>query len=714
MVRSTLLAASVVLTLPVSAQDPVFLSARGPYSSGYVAFEHPSGVLVGHYGRATYVSSDLGFTWDRTGVGPLHDGDFELLPGGDILAVIEGRVRRSDDLGATWLDVGPPGPSIAHLATAPDGATWYAFTWLDAYRSNDQGVSWTPLPRGSTGGNIVDALVGLNGALLVAWSWTGDFVLRSTDGGLTWSTVTMPGGLQVGIRRFVRGRGGRLYAISYAVNNDVISSRDPALYLSTNEGATWVLQSTELVAGVADLIDGSRIVGLMEGLDDFTPNLLAGGPCDFHELSTGVLMANTCGYWIASMDPPSSSWAGSAFYRLNRDLNQWEQGGIVPGPVFALAMDDSEDLLAGGTGAVHRIRESAWTAAGWNQGEVAAMLPLGSGMVLVTGRAPPLVLTVDGETEPVEIEPCWGGCWTGAVGRSESGALFIGVTEWYYNMPVGLYRSDGFGSAWSYVLPDISNLTAFSSSGDGLLLTGALGVQTGPNGTDDGVFVSTDDGLTWAPSNAGLANRDIRSLYAAGGGVAFAGTNGGVARSTDGGVSWTPDGLATDTVFALATSSLGLLAGTGSGLYLRTDSGWQRFGSGIDDLAVLSILVHLDEDGELIGLGTESGVYANRTLVTTGIGLPAPMDPAYLLIEPPRPNPATTFTRVVFDNPVPGDVRISLFDVLGREVWATPAAHFGAGRYDAELPTGGLGAGVYLVRVSTAVSHVARPLTVAR
>jgi hypothetical protein len=637
-----------------------------------------------------------------------------MLPGGDLVARIDSRMQRSSDLGATWQDVGPFGVPVAHIAIEPGGGPWYVFSTQAAFRSSNQGASWTPVPRGAQDGNLAATIVGAGGAVLVAWSSMSDFVRRSVDGGQTWATVTMPGGLQVGIGRFVRGRAGVLYAISYPYDSVPTASRDAALFRSVDDGATWSLESTDYIAGVAELADGSRMTGLAEGLDGFTPDLDAGGPCEFVELASGVILATSCGYTIGSFDPPSSSWSASGIYRLDPGGTQWEQAGMERGPVHALAMASGE-LLAGGDGAVHRARDSAWTAAGWNQGSVARMMALAEGATLVSGpRASPLVLFDDGVYTSVNIPTCDDGCWTGALGRSASGALFIAVTEWYYFLEEGLYRSVGIDSTWTRVLPDISNLTAFAASEDGLLVVGARGVSAGPNGYDDGIYVSTDDGMTWAPAVSDPPDPDIRSLYAEGGGIAYAGTESGVARSTDWGATWTLDGLANDTVYAMAVTSHGLLAGTGSGLYVRTTRGWQPIGSGLDGLGVLALLVHEDADGELIVLGTESGVFATRTLVTTDSDAPAPERVSSLSLGPPRPNPSATAASVSVNTPTAGSMRVWVHDVLGREVLSLEPLRVSAGSHEVRVPTEGLPVGVYVLRVEASGVYATRLLTVAR
>src|ERR1051325_12154686 len=54
-----------------------------------------------------------------------------------------------------------------------------------------------------------------------------------------------------------------------------------------------------------------------------------------------------------------------------------------------------------------------------------------------------------------------------------------------------------------------------------------------------GVFRSPDSGDTWAPSNVGLTNTNVRALAITPGGDVYAGTFSGVFRSPDDGASWT-------------------------------------------------------------------------------------------------------------------------------------------------------------------------------
>jgi hypothetical protein len=104
-----------------------------------------------------------------------------------------------------------------------------------------------------------------------------------------------------------------------------------------------------------------------------------------------------------------------------------------------------------------------------------------------------------------------------------------------------------------------------------------------------GVFLSTDDGVTWARRISGLGNLSVNALKICGS-YLFAGTNGGMFRTSNGGVLWeeVDADLPTSSVRAFTvTTSVGgrkLFAGTTVGYYTSLDDGdtWVKADTGID------------------------------------------------------------------------------------------------------------------------------------
>ncbi|MGE5106496.1 MAG: VPS10 domain-containing protein [Sphingobacteriales bacterium] len=145
----------------------------------------------------------------------------------------------------------------------------------------------------------------------------------------------------------------------------------------------------------------------------------------------------------------------------------------------------------------------------------------------------------------------------------------------------------------------------------------------------NGVFLSTDDGVTWAPANTGITNAFVYAL-ALNGTTLYAGTGGGVYISNNNGVSWTAmnNGLTNTFVVSFAFSGTNIFAGTdGGGVFLSTNNGasWNAVNSGLTNLFVH--ILHINgtnlfagTDGGGMFLSTNNGTSWNP--VNTGIPQP--------------------------------------------------------------------------------------------
>ena len=112
------------------------------------------------------------------------------------------------------------------------------------------------------------------------------------------------------------------------------------------------------------------------------------------------------------------------------------------------------------------------------------------------------------------------------------------------------------------------------------------------SGSANGVYYSTNDGSNWTIS--GLSNQNVLTLAVSGSNL-FAGTNGsGVFLSTDNGTSWAAvnTGLANLNVTSLAFSGENLVAGTnGGGIFISANSGtlWTTGNPGLTNLFVQTL-----------------------------------------------------------------------------------------------------------------------------
>ena len=83
-------------------------------------------------------------------------------------------------------------------------------------------------------------------------------------------------------------------------------------------------------------------------------------------------------------------------------------------------------------------------------------------------------------------------------------------------------------------------------------------------------------------------------------------------------------------------------------------------------------------------------------------------------ILPTRPNPATDRALVPFTLRQPADVRLAVYDALGREVALVADRSYGAGEHAEPLDTSDLAPGTYVVRLVAGADVVLRTISVVR
>lgn len=118
-----------------------------------------------------------------------------------LYAAVNGGVYRSDDGGVSWVWRGQGlgnemwDQSIQQFAADPSHpGTIYAMSFSTLYRSTNDGASWSPLYQlaYSSDGKALAIIPGARPTILLG---DGDDVLRSADGGVTWSTIYSGDGL---------------------------------------------------------------------------------------------------------------------------------------------------------------------------------------------------------------------------------------------------------------------------------------------------------------------------------------------------------------------------------------------------------------------------------------------------------------------------------------------------------------------------------------
>ncbi|HEY6171208.1 MAG TPA: T9SS type A sorting domain-containing protein, partial [Candidatus Kapabacteria bacterium] len=285
------------------------------------------------------------------------------------------------------------------------------------------------------------------------------------------------------------------------------------------------------------------------------------------------------------------------------------------------------------------------------------------------------------------------------------------------------------------------------------------GISIYPNGdriistNGEGIFRSTDGGLTWDQLNSGIANRQLYCLALGKSGDLFAGGIGVIYYSSNRGLTWSS--LSTniignnDTVRTLRftekgniialVDSLGvywssdygnswqvragnlnakrinalistrnelLFAATDNGMFMLDTiigSSWQQINDGLTTNNVFSICQ--DYKGRLY-IGTEaSGVFRSSQLFDKP-SIPEAVkqtsdDVSSSSLGTIYPNPSQTKIAIPFTLEERGQIQIEVIDVSGKTIALVEEGHLESGTYESSFDASTLPNGTYIIRMNS-------------
>jgi photosystem II stability/assembly factor-like uncharacterized protein len=488
-------------------------------------------------------SNDFGTNW--TARFPTPRLDFRSLarvPGSPRLVApvaaatqpvaVQGGLYFSDDRGATWGD--------ALLVTAPNTVNDVAFAangtgvavGTGIWRSSSNGTGWTPVSTAAYSPPESLLRVAMRGGIVLAVSDASN-ILRSTDGGATWTRV-------------YSGTGERLIDVALDPNSAraiVVAEGRSFVLVSTNDGQTWVQRTVPTVSAQAVGID---TVGTFVLIDSYT-----------NTFASTDLGQN----WFTTSQPSPSS------------ITRWRLAvgdGVGGG---AIAVGTYGAIIRSGSG-------TAFYSIGGGSGQavvITAMETSPAGNLLMV-RGGQVGRSVDG-----------GATWTG-FGQPGQHVSWVSDSLAFATLTGGgsaqLYRSNDGGANWTEVGNEATD-TLFGLS----MINSSVGILIGTRAGQWRVFRTTN-GAFWEPlpglPPSGFVPRSVRALdpgpladpLTA---VVLVGGDGGrLLRTENGGQSWTEVSLNLFGTFSsirhiARIDASTAIAATDDGLYRSNNSGLNWF-----------------------------------------------------------------------------------------------------------------------------------------
>ena len=565
--------------------DPALgAAAKGSRRSTKAAREAPEALVPDEVGQA-YVESVSPPTGPPGATGPYWEslGPW-TSPNGQTYGA--SRVNVSGRIADIAVDPSNP----AHvLVGAANGGVWESF---------DRGGSWAPrTDYASTLAVGALAFDPSNAAIVYCgtgegnwWSWLGTGILRSTDGGTTWSQLcTSPfvgqgfydlivdpadgqhllaattGGLYVstnGGTSWTRQRTARTWSIAIAPaggpSAEILCGSADGVFRSTNGGTSWTVVSISglpsvwdrLAVAIAPSRPGTAYVWGARGPTAYLRRR-ASGSWGSVPLPPGVSTGQAWYDWYLAVSPdrPNEIYVGAIeSYRANRNAttatwtwrnlsNKGATGDSIHPDQHAIAFEPGTPatIYVGNDGGLYRSanRGTNWTHC--NNGLVIAEFEF---LAQNFGRSRWLIGgTQDNGSERWTGSPVWehiadgdgGDC---AVNRANPATVF----HTYYGMSPERSAASGDWASWAWIGPPLAPgegslfyppLEASATNGDTVAMGG------------DRLYVSRNNGTTWTPLGFPSAARSSALAVPNADTVYVGTTDGRIFRTTWSGLFWT-------------------------------------------------------------------------------------------------------------------------------------------------------------------------------
>jgi photosystem II stability/assembly factor-like uncharacterized protein len=503
-------------------------------------------------------------TWKVTS-GP-QDGDIRVLvrdSSGNIYAMHTNSIARfrSTDDGLTWLRMSDTtgANGIAGSATrngmvyfiGSTGATTYAL-----YNSTDAGRSWA-IARSADAGQAVATT--RDGIVLFAH---GKQLERYGQDGSAWKDISIPSSSST-------SKDGSVQALAIASSGYIYAATLAGIYRSSDNGSNWV--------------------ATYEGMGKRAMRAMAVG-------TNGELYAV----------------GDTLVYRSTDDGMHWQQSSITLGAASVIGVGRNGDVLIGSTdGNMYRSTDHGMT---WSQKVVTglftrSLLQASDGSWLAGSAINGLFRSTDNGITWIVSNTGMNASTINALTVAPGGRIYSGMQGGYGGI---VYSSSDGGDTWEGLrpIPAPGPIWCLCALPNGYVLAGT---------ERTGIYRTTDHGTSWAQANNGLQNLFVRSFLVKPNGDVLAGTEKGVYLSTDMGVTWKITALNNAQFWSLARHPDGtLLAGASSGpIHYSTDDGatWtmvKGFGA-TSDIQALGVAI----DGSVYAASFNTGVFRSTDVGRT-------------------------------------------------------------------------------------------------
>lgn len=670
-------------------------------------------IAIGYYGTV-FTTTDGGANWSNpmstsavTGLDKLHYFDMTFFDQntGYIIGDNAGGITKlfkTTNSGFRWTLV-YQFTGLARAMHFIDHNTGWVGNGIQMLRTINGGISWqsssTTFPSGIISVIFLDQLTG--------FATASNKILKSTDAGLNWLLVNSPTGGDINDLFFLNSQTG--FAAG-AGSNSVIQK-------TTNAGSTW---TTKLFSNLTGTLSSVYFINGLTGI-------AAGGGFD---------------------NPPA------AIFRTTDEGETWSQLPVTTSfHLNSISFSGNKGVVVGYGGKIGLSTDQgvSWTFPNSYLPQNLGFRPLSfinenTGWLSTTGYTGqvPIYRSTNGGINWENIcmtspYPDWIQFLKSNIGYYKSGNTLYKSTNGGYNWmqitPLNItvnsinFSDENTGYACGYATPPIRpkliKTTNGGSSWDSIFVTSensavtsfnfinpnsgwvSLSYPVYPMGTNSRIFKTTNGGLNWnfQRLDTNAFHTKISFLDNLTGWAAkndFNTNAGNLIRTTDGGNSWIILPLSVlRGRFHFVNSNTGWAENLPGSLFKSTNGGLNWYAqvdiglAGIENLQFINaytgwvvgdggLIVKTTNGGELLGVHNISGEI-----------------PLNFSLSQNYPNPFNPVTNIKFDIPKSGFVKITVFDLLGREITRLVNEQMQPGSYNVDWDASNYPSGVYFYKLES-------------
>lgn len=551
------------LVLPVNSAIVRTTNAGASWYSIEAGSQQPGvsgGLLYAVDHVAFHQSRDGGDTWrNLTGVGELRSHSYSAFasdarrPSLLYLGLFENGLLKSVDGGETWkpAERGLPADRVTAIAIDPSNPD-IAYAGLNdsgIFMTRDGGGAWTAVNLG-LGNSHISSLAIDPSRPSVVYAGTEDGVFKTVDAGVRWTAT-----------RGLRATTVYTLAIDPSRTSVIYAGclHGGGIFKSIDAGETWFPARSGLAAAWITFLVQGRGAASMYAATNQDVFAYRGGRWVSIASSRDSLEGESVSALAADLVNPDTVYVGTSvearpwrghIYRSADGGGTWSaaDAGLQSKPLSYLAVDPSNgaELWASTFDGLFTSHDAgaSWIEVRWNKASLGGYRPVmdpiyPTPMYVLQPRLNLLKSTDRGTTwssatKGLPTEQRDGQILSIAIDPTAQNVLYVSQWSMAQGRPP-LYKSTDGGISWTpwgsrLPIPGLSCL-AIDPRNPRLLL-----------GAGRRMLRSIDGGVSWSEGSTGLPDTFIRAIVfdTARAGTAYAGTDHGVFVSVDGGITWRP------------------------------------------------------------------------------------------------------------------------------------------------------------------------------